>query len=79
MRAGYLYINGAPLAEPYLRPTYRGNGNGSWGRTPRDGYFVLGDNRGMSCDSRRWGFVPRASIIGRAEVTYWPPKRVGKP
>ena len=76
MRAGYVFINGARLSEPYLQPAYRGRESGSWGRSPSDGYFVLGDNRAMSCDSRRWGTVPRVSIIGRAEATYWPPRRL---
>ena len=79
MRDGYVFINGERLSEPYLRPAYRGRESGSWGRSPSDGYFVLGDNRAMSCDSRRWGTVPRDGIIGRAEVTYWPPTRLGRP
>lgn len=79
MRAGHVFIDGKQLREPYLRPAYRGGESGSWGRSPTDGYFVLGDNRAMSCDSRRWGVVPRANIIGRAEVTYWPPTRLGRP
>ena len=79
MRTGRVFINGVLLGEPYLRATYRGNESGSWGRVPRDEYFVLGDNRSMSCDSRRWGSVPRDRIIGRAEATYWPPTRLGKP
>ena len=45
----------------------------------RRSYFMLGDNRAQSCDSRRWGVVPRDSIIGRAEVRYWPPNRAGEP
>ena len=79
MRNGVVQINGVPLFEPYLRPDYRGRGNGEWGRIASGSYFVLGDNRTMSCDSRRWGAVPRANIIGRAELTYWPPNRVGEP
>ena len=79
MRAGQVFIDGAPLAEPYLRPAYRGEESGSWRRSPSNGYFVLGDNRTKSCDSRRWGVVPRANIIGRAELTYWPPTRFGRP
>jgi signal peptidase I len=79
MRAGRVFINGAPLREPYLGATFRGDESGSWGRVPRGGYFVLGDNRTMSCDSRRWGSVPRDRIIGRAEATYWPPTRLGTP
>jgi signal peptidase I len=79
MQNGYVFINGVRLVEPYLKPRYRGKETGDWARSPDDGYFVLGDNRAMSCDSRRWGVVPRDNIIGRAEVTYWPPNRLGDP
>lgn len=44
---------------------------------PKDHYFMMGDNRGASDDSRFWGPVPRKWIIGNAFATYWPPKRVG--
>jgi len=79
MREGHVFIDGSRLAEPYLRPAYRGQESGSWRRNPNNGYFVLGDNRTMSCDSRRWGVVPRDNIVGRAELTYWPPPRIGRP
>ena len=79
MRNGYVFINGVQLDEPYLRPGYRDGESGTWARIPAASYFVLGDNRAMSCDSRRWGFVPRSNIIGRAEAIYWPPNRVGEP
>lgn len=79
MRNGYVFIDGVRLEEPYLRPGYRGVESGDWARIPSGGYFVLGDNRTMSCDSRRWGVVPRDNIIGRAEMIYWPPNRVGDP
>jgi signal peptidase I len=39
-------------------------------------YFLQGDNRGASCDSRVWGTVPRSSVIGRVVATYWPPGRI---
>lgn len=44
---------------------------------PADHYFMMGDNRGASDDSRYWGPVPREWIIGEAFATYWPPDRVG--
>jgi len=40
---------------------------------------VMGDNRGDSCDSRAWGAVPRRNVIGRVDLTYWPPTRLGLP
>ena len=44
---------------------------------PADHYFMMGDNRGASDDSRFWGPIPREWIIGKAFATYWPPDRVG--
>jgi signal peptidase I len=77
MRAGVVFVDGIRLREPYLASPYRGLESATWARVPAGSYFVLGDNRTKSCDSRRWGAVPRANIIGRAEVRYWPPDRIG--
>jgi signal peptidase I len=44
---------------------------------PPDYYFMMGDNRGSSDDSRYWGPIPRDWIIGKAFATYWPPRRIG--
>jgi signal peptidase I len=79
MRNGHVYIDGVELREPYLTTAYRGHETGRWPRVPAGSYFMLGDNRAMSCDSRRWGVLRRDDIIGRAEVRYWPPDRVGDP
>jgi signal peptidase I len=66
----YVYINGEPLEEPYIkgenRPVYPRT------QVPEDSYFVMGDNRSHSTDSRVWGMVPRENITGRAWLVYWP-------
>jgi signal peptidase I len=46
-------------------------------KIPPGYYFMMGDNRGESDDSRFWGPIPRGWIIGKAFATYWPPDRVG--
>ena len=74
-RDGAIYINGERLSEPYVDPSLRGRENGNWPRVAPGYYFVLGDNRTHSCDSRTWGTVPRSSLIGPVMLTYWPPSR----
>jgi signal peptidase I len=74
-REGMIYINGDLLPEPYVDLSRRGHENSAWPRVGRGQYFVLGDNRTRSCDSRAWGTVPRVNLIGPVVLTYWPPNR----
>ena len=74
---GYVYINGKPLQEPYIEQARRGAVQSFGPLRVKDGnYFMMGDNRSQSCDSRLWGTVPRANLIGKVFATYWPPNRV---
>jgi signal peptidase I len=80
IRNGHPVVNGVEKTdEPYINPC----GNTEICNKPRpitipaDHYFMMGDNRGASDDSRYWGPVPRDWIIGEAFATYWPPNRIG--
>ena len=75
-RAGTVYIDGKPLHEAYVDPRRRDSTTQTWPRVPKDEYFVMGDNRASSCDSREWGPVPRENLIGPVLLTYWPPNRI---
>jgi len=74
-RAGVFFDNGKKLNEPYLSFYERDSVTHTWPRVPPDRYFMMGDNRLGSCDSRTWGTVPRSAFIGPVVATYWPPTR----
>lgn len=80
VKDGHPVVNGVEKSdESYIRPC----GGGTSCNLPKTitippgDYFMMGDNRGESDDSRFWGPVPRSWIIGKAFATYWPPDRVG--
>ncbi len=76
---GRVIRNGKPVKEPYAR-SCGGSDACNFPREvtiPPDHYFMMGDNRGASDDSRFWGPIRREWVIGPAFATYWPPKRIG--
>jgi signal peptidase I len=77
---GHIWVDGRRLDERYVEPAARRADTEHRGETwvvPEGQYLMVGDNRGGSCDSRTWGFVPRSSLIGPVVATYWPPVRIG--
>jgi signal peptidase I len=74
-RNGFFYADGRKLSEPYLTLHDRDSVTKTWPRLSNDEYFMMGDNRLGSCDSRTWGPVRRSAFIGPVVATYWPPTR----
>jgi signal peptidase I len=76
---GHVYRNGVREQDPYIAPcpTQTSCSFPVAITVPRGDYYMMGDNRGESDDSRFWGPVPRSWIIGDAFFTYWPPDRIG--
>ena len=69
---GTITVNGVQLNEPYVAELAAENTKAQTWHVGPDQYFVLGDNRANSSDSRSWGLVPRHNIIGKADLVYWP-------
>ena len=78
IKNGRLYIDGHMIPQPYLPPGFKPTVFPDFGpvTVPAGSYFVMGDNRNDSEDSRYWGFLPRSDIVGKAVVTYWPLNRL---
>ena len=73
VRYGSVIVNGVLLDEPYVQQELRQT------LTERvvkeDSFYVLGDNRAQSDDSRHWGVVPRENLVGKVQAKYWPIER----
>lgn len=71
MRNGRVYVNGVIVEEPYLTAPYGRTDMAKQTIGPEE-YFVMGDNRPQSNDSRSWGTVPLSNVVGKAWFSYWP-------
>lgn len=73
VRQGHVFVNGAEVIEPFIhQPTMPLNPRYSHVTLGKDQFFVMGDNRGNSSDSRQWGPVRADEMVGRAWLVYWP-------
>src|SRR5579862_309706 len=75
---GQVIVNGRELEESYVPPDYRDHTSYASRTVPPDDYFVLGDHRSSSNDSRNWGYVDRKYIYGKAVFVYWPLSKIGR-
>jgi signal peptidase I len=74
---GRVFVNGTRVPEPYVPPEYRDNRSVDEMILPPDNYFVMGDHRSISSDSRDFGLVDRSLIYGKAIFVYWPTRDAG--
>ena len=77
IRSGVVLINNQPLNELYVPPGHFDHGSHAPEIVQPEHYFVLGDHRSLSSDSRDWGLVPGRNVLGKAIFRYWPLSRFG--
>jgi signal peptidase I len=81
IQSGQVFVNGVHLTEEYVPEENRDYSSWHDGHetvVPPEQYFVLGDHRNSSSDSRMWGWVPRDNIYGKAVFVYWPIDKMGR-
>ncbi len=78
IKKGKVFVNGKKIDEPYLRGSFEDFSSFPPVKVMPGTYFVLGDNRAISNDSRNWGLLPKKFVIGKALFSYWPPKKIGE-
>ena len=69
---GKVYVNDTPMRDDFVPPEYRSHDDYGPSVVPEGYYFVMGDHRNNSSDSRHWGMVPKKYIIGKVQVRWWP-------
>jgi signal peptidase I len=77
IRRGVLYVNGKKMDEEYLRAQFNDTESYEAVQVPKGYYYVLGDHRNSSNDSRNWGEVPEKYIYGKAVFRFWPLPKLG--
>jgi len=71
--SGKVYVNGVALHDEFVPPEYRSFDDFGPQLVPQGYYFVMGDHRNGSSDSRHWGPVPKKYIVGKVQLRWWPP------
>ncbi|HET6211032.1 MAG TPA: signal peptidase I [Jatrophihabitans sp.] len=73
---GHVFVNNRQLVEPYVNPNCHGTTDFAAVKVPAGSYFMMGDNRCDSFDSRMFGTIPRSAVVGRAFAVIWPAKHL---